>query len=180
MQRAVVLVLTGATLLWAMPVAARQPSLEYDVKAAFVLNFVRFVEWPQARRAPPLRICVLQSNPFGDRLEAIVSDEQWQGGEMEVRVISEARRGADCHLLYVPEAAAERFERDVSALSGLPILTVGEHPRFLEQGGMIRLFLEENRVRFSINQKSADSVGLLISSRLLRLARTVIGAGGGQ
>jgi hypothetical protein len=178
MQGAIVAVLTCVALLWAVPLAARQPSLEYDVKAAFVLNFVRFVEWPQARRTPPLRICVLQSNPFGDRLDAIVTDEQWQGGEIDVRVIPELRRGTDCHLLYVPESAAQRFEREVSAVSGLPILMVGEHPRFLEQGGMIRLFLEGNRVRFSINQKSADSVGLLISSRLLRLARTVVGSGG--
>jgi hypothetical protein len=155
--------------------AANQASLEYDVKAAFVLNFVRYVEWPAAERTPPLRLCVLQANPFGSRLEEAVSGEQWQGGAIEVRVVPDARRGGECHLLYVPAAAAARFAAAAPSLSTRPVLTVGEHDRFLEQGGMIRLFLEENRVRFSINQKAADAAGLHVSSRLLRLARSVIG-----
>ena len=153
---------------------ARQPSAEYDVKAAFVLNFVRYVEWPQARRVPPLDACVLATNPFGDRLDAVVSGEQWQGGAIEVRLVQDMRRATDCHVLYVPDTAADRFASGVSAIAGLPVLTVGEHERFLEQGGMIRLFVEQNRVRFSINQRTADSAGLVISSRLLRLARSVI------
>jgi hypothetical protein len=161
-------------------VAARQPSLEYDVKAAFVLNFVRYVEWPSQRKSPPLRICVLATNPFGDRLESVVSDEQWQGGGVEVRPVADMRAAAACHLLYVPRAAADRFAAGISAISGVAVLTVGEHDRFLEQGGMIHLFVEENRVRFSINQKAADLVGLQISSRLLRLARNVISVGAGR
>jgi hypothetical protein len=94
--------------------------------------------------------------------------------------VPEVRRGLDCHVLFVPASATGRFARDVSAVSGLPILTVGEDPQFFDQGGMIQLFLEDNRVRFSINQKSADAVGLTISSRLLRLARTVVGAAGAR
>lgn len=156
--------------------SARQPSLEYDIKAAFVLNFVRYVEWPAARRTPPLRVCTLQPNPFGDQLAALVSGEQWQGGAIDVQTITDVRGGTGCHLLYVPRAATGRFISALGALAGRPILTVGEHERFLEQGGMIRLFLDENRVRFSINQRAADTAGLAISSRLLRLARRVIDA----
>jgi hypothetical protein len=156
-------------------VAARQPSSQYDVKAAFLLNFVRFVEWPSTHHTPPLRICVLQPNPFGTRLQAVVAGEQWHGGSVDVRVVRDTRRTVGCHVLYVPEAATNRFVSGVTTLSRQPILTVGEHPRFLEQGGVIRLFIEENRVRFSINQKAAEKVGLVISSRLLRLARNVTG-----
>ena len=159
----------------AAPVASRQPSLEYDVKAAFVLNFVRYVEWPASERTPPLRICVLQANPFGNRLEAVMNGEQWQGGAIDVRVVPDLRRGSDCHLVYVPAAATARFVGASAALGSRPVLTVGEHERFLDQGGMIRLFVEENRVRFSVNQRAADAAGLLVSSRLLRLARNVIG-----
>jgi hypothetical protein len=65
-------------------------------------------------------------------------------------------------------------------VAGLPVLTVGEHEEFLTDGGMIRLFVEDNKVRFSINQKAADAAGILISSRLLRLARAVIGTTGGS
>jgi hypothetical protein len=166
---------TLAALVSLTQLSAAQPSLEYDVKAAFVLNFARYVEWPQSQRRPPLQICVLQTNPFGNRLEVVVSGEQWQGGAIEVRSVPDVRRGADCHLLYVPQAAAAGFAAAARTIAARPVLTVGEHERFLEQGGMIRLFLEDNRVRFAINQKAADSAGLLISSRLLRLARSVIG-----
>jgi hypothetical protein len=175
MLRARVLVVAAVLMPLTVSTFARQPSLEYDVKAAFVLNFVRYVEWPSARRTPPLRICVLQVNPFGSRLEAVVSGEQWQGGGIDVRVVPDMRRAAECHLLYVPAAAAERFTSGISLLAGQGVLTVGEDERFLEQGGMIHLFVEDNRVRFSINQKAADSADVLISSRLLRLARNVIG-----
>jgi hypothetical protein len=158
--------------------AGQQTSLEYDVKAAFVLNFVRYVEWPSAQRTPPLQLCVLQRNPFGNRLEAVVNGEQWHGGTIRVRVVNDMRAAVDCHVLYVPASAADRFSLGVSAIAGLPILTVGEHAQFMPQGGIIHLFLEQNKVRFSINQRAADAVGLAVSSRLLRLARTVIGTAG--
>jgi hypothetical protein len=163
-------------MLPAMP-AARQRPLEYDVKAAFVLNFVRDVEWPAGNRTPPLRLCTLETNPFGTRLQALISGEQWEGAAIDVRVVGDMRRSGECHLLHVADGATERFMDGISALSGLPVLTVGEQEGFLERGGMIRLFVEDNKIRFSINQKAADAVGLLISSRLLRLARAVIGSG---
>ena len=164
-------------LLHVVP-AAQQPSLEYDVRAAFVLNFARYVEWPPDERTPPLQICLLASNPFGNRLEAVVSGEQWNGGAISVRVVPEIGAAGACHLLYVPEADSTRFAQGLSAIAGLPVLTVGEEREFLAHGGMIRLFLENNRVRFSVNQKAADAAGLHVSSRLLRLAREVIGPTG--
>jgi hypothetical protein len=160
-----------------LPARAQQPSLEYDVKAAFVLNFVRYVEWPPADRQPPLRICVLGENPFGDRLTAVVAGEQWQGGPIEVHVVPDVRRAERCHLIYVPESATSRFRPAAALLADRAVLTVGEHEQFLASGGIMRLFLEDNRVRFSVNQQSADRAGLQISSRLLRLARAVIGTG---
>jgi hypothetical protein len=175
MRRVGSTIVTLAALVGLAPPAAAQPSLEYDVKAAFVLNFARYVEWPESHRRPPLQICVLQTNPFGNRLEAVVSGEQWQGGAIDVRTVADARRAAECHLVYVPQSATGRFAAAATTLANRPILTVGEHERFLEQGGMIRLFIEDNKVRFAINQKAADSARLLISSRLLRLARSVIG-----
>jgi len=162
---------------WVLPAMAQQPSLEYDVRAAFILNFVRYVEWPPAHRQPPLRICVLGENPFGDRLTAVVAGEQWQGAAIEVQVVPDLGRGAECHLMYVPGSATSRFTSGAALLAGRAVLTVGEHEHFLDQGGIMRLFLENNRVRFSVNQQSADRAGLQMSSRLLRLARAVIGAG---
>ena len=154
-------------------VSAQPGDLEYAVKAAFLLNFSRYVTWPAGKLAPPFRICVYGSNPFGQRLSDAVSGERWQNGPMEVHQIQTLIEGRVCHILYVPDEAgdvlAEHWPNGT-----LPILTVGESERFLAQGGMIRLFLDSNKVRFSINQVAAETAQLQISSRLLRLAREVI------
>jgi hypothetical protein len=79
--------------------------------------------------------------------------------------------------LYVPATANDAFVQSRLLLRGQPVLTVGEHARFLDHEGMIRLFVEQTKIRFSINQRAASTAGLQISSRLLRLAREVIGNG---
>lgn len=152
---------------------AQAGELEYEVKAAFLLNFSRYVTWPADRLRPPFRICVYGSNPFGRWLREAVSGERWQNGPMEVREIQTFIEAQACHLLYLPDSAGDVLADHWSGRT-LPILTVGEHEHFLEQGGMIRLFLENNKVRFSINQTAADTAHLQISSRLLRLARSVV------
>jgi hypothetical protein len=147
--------------------------LEYDVKAAFLLNFSRYVTWPPDRLKPPFRICVYGSNPFGRRLTDAVRGERWQEQSIDVRVLETLAEGRACHILYVPAAAGDVLG-DHWPVDARATLTVGEHENFLTEGGMIRFFLEDNRVRFSINQMTAEAAGLQISSRLLRLARTVV------
>jgi hypothetical protein len=155
-------------------VSAQPSVLEYDVKAVFLLNFSRYVTWPAARLTPPFRICVVDPNPFGRRLTAAVDGERWQGAPVEVLDIESLRDAQACHLLYVPSAATDHFIDAQKRYSVGGVLTVGETRDFLTQGGMVRLFLENNRVRFSVNQSAAESAGLQISSRLLRLARSVV------
>jgi hypothetical protein len=164
-------------VVFAGRVSAQPSDLEYEVKAAFLLNFSRYVTWPAEKLAPPFRICVYGSNPFGRRLSEAVSGERWQDGPIEVREIQTLFEGRSCHILYIPEAAGDVLV-DHWAGGTLPTLTVGEHERFVAQGGMIRLFLENNKVRFSVNLAAAETAQLHISSRLLRLAREVIGTAG--
>jgi hypothetical protein len=175
MRGAVVLAVVWCLSTSELAVTHAQGSPEYDVKAAFLLNFTRYVEWPPAQRTTPFRLCLFRDDPFGARLQAIVKGEQWQGGEMRVDVVASLGGASNCHLLYVPASANRRFERDAADVAASPMLIVGEDDQFLERGGMIRLFIEDQKVRFSINQKAAQSAGLQISSRLLRLARSVIG-----
>jgi hypothetical protein len=113
-------------------------------------------------------------NPFGTRLDAIVADETWQGAPIRVQRVQDVREARDCHLLYVPAASTDRFLASASEVAKRPVLTVGETREFLRRGGMIQLFLDNDKVRFSINQTAADSAGLQVSSRLLRLAREVV------
>jgi hypothetical protein len=151
---------------------ARQAPLEYEVKAAFLLNFGRYVQWP----SPPsdrFHLCLLGANPFGTRLETIVAGEMWHDKAIDIRRIQDLREARSCHVLYVPASATEQFLAAGPA-SLHSVLTVGETRDFLLQGGMIHLFVEQNKVRFSINQAAAETSGLQISSRLLRLAREVV------
>jgi hypothetical protein len=153
-------------------VHAQQPSLEYRVKAAYLYNFVKFVEWPAA--AGPLTICVVGRNPFGSVLQETVRGESI--GDRPLAVRSVAQPDANCQVAFIPEGTAAAPA--LRAARGIPVLTVGETPSFLSQGGIINFVVEEGKVRFDINQEAAMRADLKISSRLLRLARSTTEARG--
>ncbi|MGE0443655.1 MAG: YfiR family protein [Vicinamibacterales bacterium] len=160
--------------LLAATVPAQEPTLEYRVKAAYILNFIRYVEWPPGTLGDgPITVCVAGRNPFGTALEETVRGEAIEGRAIAVRVILEPEPG--CHVLFVPTGAnAGAYLRSARMT---PVLTIGEAADFLPMGGIIGLRVDGGSVRFDIDQGAADRAALRISSRLLRLARP--GAGGG-
>jgi hypothetical protein len=168
-----------ATLLPASRAGAAQPSLEYEVKAAFLYNFAKFVEWPPqafAAEDAPLVFCVLGENPFEDKLGRVVNDRTANGRRIAVQPMPPAAETQGCHLVFVAAAEDERVARLVQTLhssEGAPVLTVGESDRFAGAGGMIRLVIDDGRVRFDINAAAAEQSGLKLSSQLLKLAREV-------
>jgi hypothetical protein len=147
---------------------AKTVSLEYQVKAAYLFNFAKFIEWPPAAPSGPLTICVAGHNPFGDVLEETLRGEMVNGRPLAMRVISGPEPA--CHVVFVPQGAATAAY--LRAAQGSPILTVGETPGFLSEGGIISFVLEAGKVRFQIDSKAAERAELRISSHLLRLART--------
>jgi hypothetical protein len=147
---------------------AQEVSREYRVKAAYLYNFVKYVEWPDTSRGRIL-ICVAGHNPFGTALESLVRDERVHGVPLATTVIIEAR--TDCDVLFTPTMS--NIPVYLSAVAGLPTLTVGETPRFVDQGGMIGFYPDGVNVRFEINLAAATRVKLKISSRLLQLAKIV-------
>lgn len=142
---------------------------DYRVKAAFLYNFVKFVEWPAAASAAPLSICVAGRNPFGNFLDNLIRGEVVNGRRLETRVILEP--DPDCDVVFVPEGAATSAY--LRAVRGRPTLTIGEGGGFIAQGGIARFYIDGGNVRFEINPGAADQAGLRISSRLLQLARIV-------
>jgi hypothetical protein len=154
--------------------AAEEPISEYQVKAAFLLNFTRFVEWPPAAFAQPdspLAICVLGDDPFGGILEQVVQGESVRGRSVEVLRMRRAPVPKTCHVLFV-----SRSEKDAGAVLsavGPGVLTVSDRELFLREGGMIAFVLEDRRVRFDVSQRAALRASLSMSSRLLAVARTV-------
>jgi hypothetical protein len=151
--------------------SAQDVSKEYRVKAAFLYNFVKFVEWPTRQAPGAIVICVAGRNPFGNVLSDTVRGETIDGRSLDARVLLEPEDR--CHVIFIPEGAnAGAYLR---AARGQPILTVGETPGFIEQGGMVRFYLDSGTVRFEIHRDAAERAGLRISSRLLQLARIVGG-----
>jgi hypothetical protein len=145
--------------------------LEYQVKAAFLLNFTKFIEWPAetATSAPAVDICILGDDPFGPALDQMVAGETLQGRKIEV--VRVKRPTPSCQVLFI-----SRSEKDVdSVLSmlGPGVLTVSEKANFLHDGGIIEFAVEGHRVKFDINQSAAAKARLQISSKLLNVARSV-------
>ncbi len=149
------------------PARAQEPPLEYQVKAAYLYNFVKFVEWPAGAADGTLTICTAGRNPFGSALDDIVRGESIDGRAIAARVVAAPQAG--CHVLFVPrDAPTVEYLRGAR---GAPVLTVGESTDFIAQGGIINFVRDAGMIRFEIDQGAATRVGLHISSRLLRLAR---------
>jgi hypothetical protein len=168
-----------AMLLVCVPGAAQRPdSREDSVKAAFLYNFTKFVDWPDsafAQPSTPFVVCVFADSHFRKELEGILHNEQVRGRSITVAPAGvEDLRG--CHLAYFAQAEQERQAKLLDAVKRSPVLTVGEGRRFLEQGGLIAFMLENDRVRFAVSKRGADAAGLNVSSKLLRVAREFGGA----
>ncbi len=152
--------------------ASAAPS-EYEVKAAFLLNFARLVEWPAASLAPgsPLALCVLGSSPFGGALDRVFSGKQVQGREVEIR--STEVSAADCHMVFVPGRAGDRGRQLLEATRGRSVLVVGESEGYAADGAAINLYESGGKIRFEVNRQAARAARLKVSAKLLGLARIV-------
>jgi hypothetical protein len=149
------------------------PNREYQLKAAFLLNFTRFVEWPEAALAAngaPLIIAVLGENPFGSYLEEIVAGEKVNGHPVNIHYYKNTSDIKTCHVLYINFTEIKKMEEVLNGLKGRNILTVSDAPNFPAAGGMIRFFTKDNKIKFQVNLEASKSCNLTISSKLLRLA----------
>jgi hypothetical protein len=143
--------------------------LEYQVKAAFLFNFLKFVEWPPAAGDAPLVIGVLGHDPFEGVLEDTVRGKVVSGRRVEVRRYVRPADVKDCNILFIGRADYERVGTPVQP----GLLTVGESPGFLKSGGMVNFYLDGDRVHFEIRPEVAHAAGLRLSSQLLKLGRTL-------
>jgi hypothetical protein len=174
---ALILALAAALALPGLADAAEPAAdLESEVKAAFLYNFAKFIEWPPdafPEPSAPMTFCVYGEGSVGADLDALVRGETLNGRRLVVRRLRELAAARECHVLFLGTAEKGRVAEALAALREASVLTVGEGKSFLDDGGMIRLFLEQNRMRFDINLDAAEKSALRISSKLLRLAQTV-------
>jgi len=145
---------------------------EYEVEAAYLSNFGRFVEWP-ARAGPatdPFYVCVLGQDPFGPLLDAALRGETIGGAPMAPKRISGPEDAVGCRILFVSTSKDSQLNAILTDVRTSNILTVADMPGFTRRGGMIQFVLEGNRVRFEINLAAAQRAGLTLSSELLKVA----------
>ena len=151
--------------------------LEQQVKAAYLLNFTRYVEWPAgvfARDDDPVTLCVVAPPGFDLIVRSTVEGRRSRGRPIKVVVPDTPAQVAECHVAFLAPAEGQ-LGPWMAALRGSHTLTVGEGGRFLPRGGMVSFVIVEETVRFEVNQAAALAAGLHISSRVLALATRVVG-----
>jgi hypothetical protein len=156
--------------------AQAQDPLELEVRAVYLYNFARFVEWPPSSfpdASAPIRICIFGADPFGAALDRVLANETVGGRPLRAVRLTVRDDLLACHVVYVGAVGRSRTVAALDHFSGHPIITVGEDPSFLAEGGTIRFKREGKRVRFDVNLRAAERSGLRVSSRLLSVAADV-------
>ena len=158
-------------------VVSGQTATEYELKAAFLYNFTKFVEWPGESfpaSDSPLRLCVLGNDPFGSELSQVTEGKVVGGHPVQVALLDNWHRARDCQLVFITSSELTPLRDILHGLRGTSALTVGDSKSFAEEGGMIRLLIEGERMRFEVNLRAASEAHLKISSKLLSLAKAVL------
>lgn len=151
-------------------------SKEYQIKAAFIYNFTKFVEWPTAsfpEATSPIVIGVLGANPFGNELQKTVENRRVNGREIVIRLVTTAADLESVHVLFISSSEAGRIPELLNPLRNRPVLTIAEKDSFIKEGGMIAFLFDGDKVRFAVNVDSAETAGLKVSAQLQKLAASV-------
>jgi hypothetical protein len=154
----------------------QQKPSEYQVEAAYLYNFGRFVEWPAkstTAQTSSFTICILGKDPFGQALDATLAGETIGTQRVAAKRISSPQMSADCQILFISSSEANRLNKIIEALDKSAVLTVSDIPQFSQRRGMIQFVLEENRIRFEVNLTATQRAGLTLSSDLLKVATAV-------
>jgi hypothetical protein len=174
--------LTALALTWALVAAqglwAQSPKpTDYDVKAVYLYNFGRFVEWPArvTAKSDSFTVCVLGQDPFGPALDATLAGETIGGKSVAAKRISNPPEAVRCQIVFISSVEDSRFNKIIEALDREAVLTVSDMPQFSQRGGMIQFVLEGKNVRFEVNLTAVQRAGLTLSSELLKVATTVRG-----
>ena len=165
-------------LLLAVPAARSQdtePS-EYKLKAAFLYNFAKFVDWPESSVANPesaFAVCVLGKDPFGQLLDDTLLNKKIADRRVVVERLKDKSEARRCQMVFVSAAEGPNLPAILDATKGASVLLVGDTPDFAASGGTIEFTLEDGRIRFIINTDAADRAKLRVDSKLLALAKIV-------
>lgn len=146
-----------------------------DLVAAFLLNFVKFTTWPDDSLPDGARlvICVIEDTRVSDAVTRLTRGKAVGGRLIEVRQAEQPSEVRDCQMVYGGDLDRARARHLIQVTSGLPVLTVGASSDFAARGGVANFYVDDGRMRFTVNTAAAERARLRISSKLLSLARIV-------
>jgi hypothetical protein len=176
-----VLFLAGIWTATRRPVRAQQGPTESEVKAAYLLNFLKFVDWPEEVSRdpqPPWVLGVLGDTPVGEDLRQLAAGKSIRGRELEVKKFTGIEQLKNCQILFIGSSEKKHVPAILAALRGASVLTVADVDHFVESGGMIQFVIQDSRVRVAIDVGAASRGRLKVSSKLLSLAVAVVDNGG--
>jgi hypothetical protein len=151
---------------------------QYEVEAAYLFNFGKFVTWPEKNYPPDsFVICVLGEDPFGPILDKTTAGETVNGRKTIDKRLSRPQDARGCSILFISSSEEQRVNKILAAVEDAPMLTVSDMPGFVEHGGMIQFVVDNGRVRFKVNLAPTDQHGLALSSELLKVAVKVTRVG---
>jgi hypothetical protein len=167
------LAIAFAAFVMAIPASFGEVTTEAQLKAAYLVNFLKYVEWPGTRTT--VNLCLFGRDSLGPQLAAY-EGRQIGGRELRIRKVSSPEQIADCHELFIPDTEEARFAAVIRWVDKQPILTVSDAETFTREGGAIALIRGEGRLQFDVNAEVLARAGLHANPQMLRLARQVIGA----
>lgn len=154
--------------------AQRSSPSEYDVKAAYLFDFGKFVAWPATvAAADDFSICVLGEDPFGGTFDATIAGETIDGKKVVVNRIAKPQAAMSCRILFISASEESQLKEILATLDSRSVLTVSDISQFTRRGGMIQFVIDASRVRFEVNVTTAQRAGLTLSSQLLKVAINV-------
>lgn len=145
---------------------------EYQVKAAYLYNFGKFMNWPESGQTE-FYLCVLGDDPFGANLDSTITNATINGKKVAARRLTAVQDAEGCEIAFIAASESGRLERDLATLKKLHVLTVSDMPDFIRRGGIIQFVEEDRKVRFEVNLKAAQESGFTLSSELLKVAAKV-------
>jgi YfiR/HmsC-like len=178
---AILMMLMGqASHAWAQD---SEQSSEYLIKAGYIYNFAKLVEWPASAFAQPdspIVIGIVGTDPFGPIIDKVLEGKKVNGHSFLIKRLKPTADVKECHILFIGSSLGSHVADTIRLTKGTPVLTISEIPGFADHGGIIHLSLEQNKVRFEVNVDAAKEADLNISSRLLVLAKVIQQAGDGR
>jgi len=149
---------------------------EYQVKAAQIYKFAKFVEWPSLSGTDlnrPVVVGILGEDPFGQDIEAVIGGKTADGRRLVIKRFPKLQSLGPCHILFVSSSQRNSLRQVFAAVKGSGVLTVGETDQFAQEGGVIQFVIDGGKVHLVINQAAAERAGVKISAKLLAMARVI-------